>query len=330
MPARIIPPEAQGLRLDTWLSRVLPEHSRSRWQQLIEKGHVRLDGQPPKGRQKLKGGEALEWEIPPPEPTEIQPEFIPLDVLYEDADLMVINKPPGLVVHPAPGHPAGTLVNALLAHCKNLTGIGGQERPGIVHRLDRETSGAMVVAKTECAQRLLVEQFRGREVRKEYIALVWGHPRPDHGTIETLIARDPHHRQRMSARVVRGRPAVTHYTTEEKLSDISLLRLRIETGRTHQIRVHLSHIGNPVVGDPLYGRCAQKNSRLGAMRQMLHAEQLSFRHPGTGERIEIEAEPPQDFREVLLRLRHEVRPAQAAVFHSKRGTGRPRLHPSLG
>lgn len=317
MPTRTIDAAALGLRLDTWLSRAMPEHSRSRWQQLIDQGRVELDGKPPKARQKLHGGETLSWTIPPPDPTDLVPESIPLDVLYEDEDIIVINKPAGLVVHPAPGHPAGTLVNALLAHCENLTGIGGQERPGIVHRLDRETSGAMVVAKTESAQRRLVDQFKGREIAKEYIALVWGHPRPDHGTIETLIARDPHHRQRMSARVAKGRMAVTHYTTEEKLSETSLLRVRIETGRTHQIRVHMAHLGHPVVGDPLYGRCAKKNARLGVSRQMLHAEQLSFKHPGTGETIEIEAEPPADFRELLCRLRHE----HATALPQRKSTG---------
>ncbi|MBP7276153.1 MAG: RluA family pseudouridine synthase [Kiritimatiellae bacterium] len=307
MPSRIITPEARGLRLDSWLSQALPEHSRSRWQQLIETGHVRLNGQPPKARQKLKGGEILEWEPPPPEPTELLPESIPLDVLYEDADLIVINKPPGLVVHPAPGHQQGTLVNALLAHCDHLSGIGGKQRPGIVHRLDRDTSGVMVMAKTEAAHRRLSEQFKGRDVSKEYAAIVWGRPQPSQGTVRTLIARDPHHRQRMSVHVARGRTAVTHYTTEEELGEVSRLRIRIETGRTHQIRVHLAYLGHPVVGDAQYGKCTQKNARLGVARQMLHAARLSFQHPGTGERVEFEATWPPDFQNLLLRLRREGR-----------------------
>jgi 23S rRNA pseudouridine1911/1915/1917 synthase len=311
MPERIVEAEAKGLRLDTWLARALPEHSRSRWQHLVETGQVRLNGGVPRGRQKLSGGETVTWTEPPPEPAALEPEARALDILYEDADLLVLNKPPGMTVHPAPGVRTGTLVNALLAHCDDLSGIGGEERPGIVHRLDRDTSGAMVVAKTEAAHRRLADQFRARAVHKVYLALVWGRPAPPSGVIRLPIARDPHHRQRMSARVAHGRAAVTQYETTEVFERLSLLRVGIETGRTHQIRVHLAQVGHPVAGDALYGRRARDNAELGVARQMLHAFRLSFEHPGTGEPMVFEAEVPGDFRDLLGRLRREERSPSA-------------------
>ncbi|MBN1267996.1 MAG: RluA family pseudouridine synthase [Kiritimatiellae bacterium] len=290
-----------GTRLDIWLARRRPEFSRARWQQLIRSGHVRVGGAARKPNHKLAGTETIEIEIPAPEPVGLAPEAIPLDVLFEDADLIVINKPPGLVVHPAAGHRSGTLVNALLHHCKDLPGIGGEIRPGIVHRLDKDTSGALVVAKTDAAMNSLVAQFKAHAVKKQYLALVWGRPQPPGGAIRTLVGRSVHNRKKMSARPARGREAVTHYRTIEAFKDVSLLSITIETGRTHQIRVHMAHLGHPVVGDRQYGRARQQV--LPAPRQMLHAERLAFQHPRSGEQVELTAAVPEDMQTLLLALR---------------------------
>ncbi len=262
---------------------------------------------PVKNSHRLAGGETVTWTEPPVQPADVRPEALPLDVWYEDGDILVVNKPPGLVVHPAPGHRDGTLVNALLYHCDDLSGIGGEERPGIVHRLDRDTSGLMVIAKSEMAHRHLADQFRNREISKEYWALVWGNPQPETGTIRTLIGRDERQRKRMTTRVDSGRHAVTHYRTLETFSEGSLLELRIETGRTHQIRVHMAHLGHPVMGDLMYGRRKNDNQRLSVPRQMLHARRLCFLHPGNDERLEFESDPPADMREFIVRLRRTDR-----------------------
>lgn len=290
------------VRLDTWLGERLPEHSRSQWQAQIKAGRVRVNGEPKKPHYLLKAGDAVEVERPAPRSVEIVPEDIPLDILFEDADLLVVNKPAGLVVHPAPGHDSGTLVNALLHHCRDLEGIGGEKRPGLVHRLDKDTTGALVVAKTEKAMASLARQFKSRRVRKDYAALVWGRPEPAAGTIRTLVGRNPHDRKKMSARPASGREAVTHYETAKSLGPVSLLRVRIETGRTHQIRVHLAHVGHPVVGDRQYGRARDTELPAPAARQMLHAERLAFRHPRTNEPMEFTAPLPEDMRRLLRAL----------------------------
>lgn len=299
-----VTPEGAGQRLDRWLSLQAPDLSRARIQDLIHSGHIRLNGRPVKPSQKLASGQTVDVEIPPAVDVELKPEAIPLDVLFEDAHLIVINKPAGLVVHPAAGHASGTLVNALLAHCPDLAGIGGEKRPGIVHRLDRDTTGVMVVAKTGNTMRALVNQFRHRQVTKEYLALVWGHLNPPAGRAETLIGRNPNDRKKMCTRPDTGRPAVTIYETRELFPATSLVRVRIETGRTHQIRVHMAHLGHSIVGDPQYGRARQGVLPVPVPgRQMLHAARLTFRHPVTGESMTFEAPLPGDMRELIGTLK---------------------------
>lgn len=298
-----VEPEETGARLDTWLSRHLPDLSRTQVQNLIKAGHVRVDGKDVKPRHLLHGGEDVSYEIPPPETLDLKPEPIPLDIQYEDADLLVLNKQPGLVVHPAPGHTSGTLVNALLFHCRDLSGIGRHLRPGIVHRLDRDTSGVMVVAKNDLAMHRLSEQFKQREVRKTYLALVWGHPEPPESVIETSIGRNPHHRKKMSVHAPIGRRAVTRYETLERLDQAAWLRIHIETGRTHQIRVHMAHLGHGVIGDAVYGRAHGRVLPVTVSRQMLHAETLSFTHPRSGDELEFSAPVPADMRAAIQALR---------------------------
>lgn len=294
-------------RLDAVLARVRPELSRARWQEEIKADRVTVNGKPGRCKMPVKPGDRIEWHLPPPEPTGLQPEDIPLDVLYEDPDMIVINKPPGLVVHPAPGHPAGTLVNALLHHCPDLHGIGGELRPGLVHRLDRDTSGVMVVAKNDGAMVALARQFKDRRTQKEYLALVWGCPRDRAGIIHTRIARSEHDRKKMAAYPLqpsegepRGKEAISRYEVLETIGPVSLVRVRIETGRTHQIRVHMAHLRHPVVGDLVYGGARKE---LPARRQMLHAERLSLVHPRTAQSMTFVAPMPGDFRELISRLK---------------------------
>ncbi len=289
-------------RLDAWLASEQSEHSRARWQTLIQDGNVTVNGESVKRNHKLREGDRVEWTIPEPISTEVLPEDIPLDILYEDAHMIVINKPAGLVVHPAAGNENGTLVNALLHHCTDLAGIGGEIRPGIVHRLDKDTSGAIVVAKTEAALNELARQFKARETEKEYLAIVRGVPAPPRGTIKTTIGRHPIHRKKMAADVRNGRHAVSTYEVVEAFDGAALLRVRIETGRTHQIRVHMAHIKHPVVGDKLYGRA--HTDGIQADRQMLHAAKLSVAHPDTGERMYFSASLPQDMESLLATLRN--------------------------
>ena len=279
------------LRLDHFLARQLPEYSRSRLQQLIRTGFVQLNSATTRPRQVLRSGDEIELTEPPVEKIEAQPEPIPLEILFEDDDLIVINKPAGLVVHPGAGHRQHTLVNALLSHCTTLSGIGGKERPGIVHRLDKETSGCLVVAKNDTTHRELSRQFAKRIVEKVYLALVAGKLRKESGVIEEKIGRHPVHRQRMSVASSRGRAAKTEYRVVRSGDNASLVECRLHSGRTHQIRVHLHHLGHPVLGDKVYATRAAKDFP----RQMLHAWKIGFRHPGSGAWENFEAPLPDDF-----------------------------------
>ena len=283
-------------RLDAWLAAAHPEISRSRWKQLIEAGRVFLNGAPVlKANTALASGTEIRCVLPEPEPVGLVATDIPLAILYEDSDLIVLNKPAGLVVHPAPGHAADTLVNALLHHCADLQGIGGELRPGIVHRLDKDTSGVLVVAKNEASVAALVAQFSAHSVQKEYLALVWGAPKKSSGTVALPVGRHPVHRQKMAV-TEKGRAAVTHYEVLAAGPLASLLRVRIETGRTHQIRVHLAHLGHPVVGDTTYGRARHGlPDGLNIPRQMLHAHVLQIAHPRDGRPLAFTAPPPADF-----------------------------------
>ena len=297
--------ENSGQRLDAWLAEMQPDHSRARWQALIQEECVTVNGKFPKRNRKLHEGDSVEWTIPEPVSSEVLPEAIPLNILYEDAQMIVINKPAGLVVHPAAGNETGTLVNALLYHCKDLAGIGGEKRPGIVHRLDKDTSGVMVVAKTAQALNELARQFKARETEKEYITLVRGVPTTKHGQIKTTIGRHPIHRKKMAANVRNGRHAISSYELIESFDQAALLRVKIETGRTHQIRVHMAHIKLPVLGDKLYGR--MNNTGVKAARQMLHAAKLSISHPDNHKRMSFNAPLPEDMDAVLEELRKKQR-----------------------
>ncbi|MFO7534437.1 MAG: RluA family pseudouridine synthase [Kiritimatiellia bacterium] len=299
MPSLTAQPEDRGLRLDAWLARKLPDLSRARIQALIGQGRITCAGKTIKASHTVTAGLTVTVVIPPPAPAEPRAEAIPLSIIYEDPDIVVIDKPAGLVVHPAAGHASGTLVNALLHHCSDLAGIGGELRPGIAHRLDRDTSGLMVAAKNDAALAGLQAQFKAHEVRKIYLALAAGHPAPPAGRIESLIGRCRQDRKKMSASPARGRPAVTLYETVRAYAEWSLLRVRIETGRTHQIRVHLTHIGHPIAGDPVYGRRAAPPLPLPADRQMLHAAELAFTHPRTGKPLAFTAPPPPDMQTLL-------------------------------
>jgi 23S rRNA pseudouridine1911/1915/1917 synthase len=283
------------MRIDRYLVRALPELSRSRVQQLIRAGFVRLNGANTRPHQLVRTGDQIELTEPPPEKIETKPEPIPLEILYEDHDLIVINKPAGMTVHPGAGHREHTLVNALLHHCPTLSGIGGKERPGIVHRLDKETSGCLVAAKNDVAHRELSKQFATRTVEKTYLALVAGKVRKQIGVIEEKIGRHPVHRQRMSVASPRGRAARTEYRVLRSNEQASLMECRLHSGRTHQIRVHLHHLGHPVLGDKIYAPRFAKNSP----RQMLHAWKLGFRHPRTGEWKNFEAPLPHDFKQAI-------------------------------
>lgn len=292
------------------MARHVPALSRSQVRRLIDAGHVTLAGQPAKPSSPVPAGAEVLVTVPPPAPSTPAAEPIPLTILYEDADIVVVDKPAGLVVHPAPGHSSGTLVNALLHHVRGLSGIGGEQRPGIVHRLDRGTSGVMVVAKHDAAHRALARQFHDRLVTKEYVALVWGHLAPGR-TIESAIGRDSRQRLRMSSRTARGRSASTTVVDAEPLGDVTLVRVRIGTGRTHQIRVHLSEAGRPVVGDPLYGGVRRRmvagaaaTTRL--RRPFLHASRLAFAHPISQTPLSFEAPLPDDLSEVLTVLRRAI------------------------
>jgi 23S rRNA pseudouridine1911/1915/1917 synthase len=297
-------------RLDTYLRRQFPAVSRGGIQRLIEQGHIRVNGQTVKPTHHPHAGEQIEVHWPEPRPAEAQPEEIPLDVLFEDDFLLVLNKPPGLVVHPAAGHEDHTLVNALLHHCAGqLSGIGGVARPGIVHRLDKETSGCMVVAKTDEAHLALSAQFAAHKVEKVYHAIVCGEMQRDSGEIRAAIARHPTHRKRMAVTDGRGREARTSYRVLERLREATLIEALLHTGRTHQIRVHFLFIGHPLTGDTTYGQ--RQNRRFAeltgyeAPRVMLHAHKLAFIHPHTGRKLSFEAPQPEDFEDAIRFLRVE-------------------------
>ena len=290
-----VPPAAAGHRLDRFLADALAHLSRSRVQALIRQGHVRLNRRPAgKPSESLHAADIVSWEEPPVADTAVVAEALDLSILHEDEDLIVLDKAPGMVTHPAPGHDAGTLVNALLAHCPTLSGIGGERRPGIVHRLDKDTSGCLVVAKNDFAHRALSEQFAARTTVKRYLSLVRGVPRPVSGTIDKPIGRHPVHRKRMAVVAPpHGREARTDYRVRQVLAQgaqaVSLVECRLHTGRTHQIRVHLKHLGYPILGDTLYGGPGT------APRPMLHAWTLGFTHPRTGAPLEFRALLPADF-----------------------------------
>jgi 23S rRNA pseudouridine1911/1915/1917 synthase len=283
----------RGQRLDRFLQTQMPERSRAFLQKLIEDQHVRVNGQPNKASYKVRAGDVVSVEVPPPVPLAAQPEQIRLAVLFEDDDLIVVNKAAGMVVHPAAGNYEHTLVNALLHHCRGqLSGIGGVERPGIVHRLDKGTSGCIVVAKSDVAHCSLVEQFKARKVRKVYRAVCWGRFIRPIGRIETDIGRSEHDRQKMSARVSRGRAALSEYKVLRQMPDFALVEVTPHTGRTHQIRVHMAHIGHPLVGDTVYGRA--RAVEIAVDRPLLHAYKLGFTHPRTGAWLDFEAPVPED------------------------------------
>jgi 23S rRNA pseudouridine1911/1915/1917 synthase len=291
-----IPGALAGLRLDQALARMLPEESRSRLARLIDEGHVRVDGAQVPGKRKVRSGEAVEVSLAPrQEESAFRPEAIALEILHEDPDVLVVNKPPGLVVHPGSGNWAGTMLNALLHHAPVLEQL---PRAGIVHRLDKDTSGLLVVAKNEPAQHSLVKQLAARTVKRTYLALVRGKVARA-GTVEAPIGRDPRHRTRMAIVKSGGKPAITHYRIHKSLPGHTLLECRLETGRTHQIRVHLASIGHPIEGDPVYGGRVKSTFK----RQALHAWKLEFDHPRTGKVLAFEAPLPADFRELLEAVR---------------------------
>jgi len=299
-----------GLRLDRFLAAAGHGWSRSQVTRWITDGHVQRNGRPAKPAQLVQPGDEIEVAPPPPSPSELLPQEIPLDVLYEDEHLIVINKPPGLVVHPAAGNPDGTLVNALLAHCHDLSGVGGVERPGIVHRLDKDTSGVLVAAKSDAAHRALSLAFRWRTTDKRYLAVTYGSFEGDEGVVDAPIARHPEERKRMAV-VPGGRPARTLYQVRERFTGCALVECRLVTGRTHQVRVHMAHVGHALVGDPTYSgrqwRTIPDPETAAACRdfprQALHAWKLTVAHPATGEPMTFEAPLPADMRGLLTALR---------------------------
>lgn len=293
--------ETSGIRLDVFLAESNAELTRSRIQKLILDGNITVNGGPAKANYKLHQGDKIELVLPPPKDTELKAEEIPLDIVYEDEHMLVVNKPQGMVVHPAAGNLEGTLVNALMAHCgDNLSGINGEIRPGILHRIDKDTSGLLLVAKDDRAHLGLSEQIKEHSLTREYMALVHGKIKEDSGTIDAPIGRDPKDRKKMTITNKNSRDAVTHFYVLERFDKYTLVRCRLETGRTHQIRVHMSKNGHPIVGDPVYGR---KKEEFKLSGQLLHARKVGFIHPISGEYMEFEKDAPDYFEEVLVRLR---------------------------
>ena len=292
----------RGKRADVWLAEQAEELTRSAAGRLLEEGRVLCDGRPLAKNTRLRGGETVELTLPEPEPIEALPQNIPLDVVYEDDDVIVVNKPKGLVVHPAPGHPDGTLVNALLYHCAgSLSGIGGAERPGIVHRIDRDTSGLIIAAKNDFAHQSLAAQLQDHTLARVYRCIVVGNLREESGTVDAPIGRHPTDRKRMAV-VADGRRAVTHWRVLERLRGHTYAECRLETGRTHQIRVHMAHLGHPILGDTVYGSA---KAVPGLQGQCLHAVGLRFLHPRTGAAVELTCPLPEEFERQLRRLRQE-------------------------
>jgi 23S rRNA pseudouridine1911/1915/1917 synthase len=309
----LVDEEGSGERIDAFLSGHIPELSRSRIQKSIRSGELSADGVPVvKPSRRVHHGERVELVFVPPRPLDLEPAHIPLDILYEDDGLIVLNKPAGMVVHPSPGHEKGTLVHALLAHCRNLSGIGGVLRPGIVHRLDAGTTGLLVAAKSDEVHIALSRQLMERRVERMYRAIVWGKMKHDAGTIDLPIGRSPRDRKKMAVVSEQGREAVTAYYVLDTFGPFQYITLKLGTGRTHQIRVHLSHVGNPILGDPVYGGRKVRRGTLSKgeielaertlsliERQALHAGELSFVHPASGERMRFEAPLPRDMQSVL-------------------------------
>ena len=293
--------EDRGVRLDSFLAGRVPELTRSAAARLIETGRVTVAGRTAAKSCRLEGGELVEAELPDPEPTQALPQDIPLDVVYEDADVIVVNKPAGLVVHPAPGHPDGTLVNALLHHCgSSLSGIGGELRPGIVHRIDRDTSGLIIAAKNDAAHQALSAQLQDHTLARTYEAVVVGNLREDRGTVDAPIGRHHTDRKKMAVTDRGGRAAVTHWEVLERFQGFTHVRCRLETGRTHQIRVHMAHLGHPICGDTVYGA---RKPVPGLTGQCLHAVGLRFIHPRTGEAVELSCPLSDAFTALLEKLR---------------------------
>ena len=309
------PEEGVTERLDQFVARSVEELTRSAALRLIETGQVTVDGTVQKPSLKLKGGEEIAISVPPPAPCEAEAEDIPLEVLHEDSDVIVINKAPGMTVHPGAGQSRATLVNALLGHCSDLSGIGGEMRPGIVHRIDKDTSGLLVAAKNDKAHQSLAHQFKEHTVKRLYLALIFGSPRQDTGRIEAAIGRHPVDRKRMSGKARHGKRAVTHWKVLARYGSITMVRLRLETGRTHQIRVHLSEAGFPLVGDEVYGggsRLANisdpalRKLILDLNRQALHAMALGFIHPSTEQYLEFTIAMPDDMARIVTYLEGQL------------------------
>lgn len=301
-------------RLDLFIARHVPELTRSAVQRLIDAGLITVNGVPPRSSLKLKGGEQVLIEIPPPAPAVPEAEELPLAILYEDGDLIVVDKAAGMSVHPGAGTPTGTLVNALLAHCDDLSGIGGEIRPGIVHRIDKDTTGVIVVAKNDRSHLALANQFKEHSIKRVYVALVYGSPKTDKGRIESVIGRHPTDRKKMSGSARHGRHAVTHWKVIGRYGAVTAVELRLETGRTHQIRVHLSEAGFPLLGDPVYGGSGRINNlqdaKLRALirelgRQALHARTLGFIHPATGQYLEFSSPLPEDMARIIAHLEQD-------------------------
>lgn len=297
-------PEHEGERLDKFVTMQLASYdlSRSLVQQWIRDGNITVNGRSVKANYKLKADDRVHGILVAAKDIQVEPEPIPLDIVYEDQDVIVVNKPRGMVVHPAPGHTGGTLVNALLYHCDDLSGINGELRPGIVHRLDKDTSGLIVAAKNDKAHRHLSAQLKERSVERRYLAIVHGVPRHDQGTVDAPIGRDPIHRKKFTVTDKNSKEAITHFVVKERFKEAALLELALETGRTHQIRVHMKFIGHPLIGDPLYGPSSRRTRFEG---QALHAAALAFDHPRSGERMRFAAPLPKDMEQLLQTFRQE-------------------------
>ena len=296
--------DRSGERADAALARLAPDLTRSAAQRLLEEGRVLREGRPLRKNDKLQAGDVLVLHLPEPQPVALEPEDIPLDIVYEDGDLLVINKPKGLVVHPAAGHWSGTLVNALLYHCRDsLSGINGELRPGIVHRIDKDTSGLLIVAKNDFAHQALAAQLQDHTLARTYVCLVVGGVREDSGVIDAPIGRHPTDRKKMAVTEKNSRHAVTHWRVLERFPGYTLLECRLETGRTHQIRVHMAYRNHPIVGDTVYGR---PKPELGQDSQCLHARALTFRHPRTGETMTLTCPLPDYFTRLLEALRRRT------------------------
>ena len=300
-----VPPEGEGQRLDRWLADCCEDLSRNALQGLMEQGLVLCNDRPVNKKEKVRVGDAILLHLPDPQPIEAQPENIPLDIVYEDPYLLVVNKPKGMVVHPAPGNPDGTLVNALLYHCAgSLSGIGGAIRPGIVHRIDKDTSGLLVVAKDDATHQSLSEQMSVHSIHRVYHAVVYGNLKQDEGFVEAPIGRDPRDRKKMAVTQTNSKYAYTGWQVLERFGNFTYIACRLKTGRTHQIRVHMASIGHPLAGDPVYG---PRNCIKALQGQCLHAKELGFVHPATGKSMFFDSELPPYFAEYLARLRKEFR-----------------------